>query len=118
MKTVIAKRSIVIDGHKTSISLEDAFWQALQGIAQARRSSVSRVISEIDRVRVENSNLSSAIRVFVLEYYLSRAEALSPAVEPQRSLLEQIRRGASAGTGKEDLDAAMAQRPRTGPSIT
>lgn len=66
MKSQIVKRSIVIDGHKTSISLEDAFWSGLKEIAQAHQATLSNVVGEIDRAR-EQGNLSSAIRLFVLE---------------------------------------------------
>ena len=61
----IAKRSVVIAGHRTSVSVEDAFWQALRGIAAARRTSLNALVTDIDRERT--GNLSSAIRVFVLE---------------------------------------------------
>ncbi|MCW5693100.1 MAG: ribbon-helix-helix domain-containing protein [Pseudolabrys sp.] len=64
----IKKRSIVIDGHKTSVSIEDEFWDGLKEIAEVRKMSVGGVISEIDRVRLVG-NLSSAIRVFVLLYF-------------------------------------------------
>ena len=65
----IRKRSVVIAGHASSVSLEEAFWRALKKIAQARRQSVNALISEIDRERPNDlsGNLSSAIRVFVLE---------------------------------------------------
>ncbi|MND02730.1 hypothetical protein D3C83_222150 [compost metagenome] len=63
--TRIRKRSVSIAGHDTSVSLEDAFWTALAVIAKTRRISVTRLIGEIDRTRV--GNLSSAIRVYVLE---------------------------------------------------
>lgn len=66
MKSQIVKRSIVIDGHKTSISLEDAFWSGLKEIAQAHQATLSNVVGEIDRAR-EQGILSSAIRLFVLE---------------------------------------------------
>ena len=66
MKSQIVKRSIVIAGHKTSISLEDAFWSGLKEIAQAHQATLSNVVGEIDRAR-EQGNLSSAIRLFVLE---------------------------------------------------
>ena len=59
------KRSIVIAGHRTSVTLEDAFWQGLKSIAAARRLSVNALVTAIDRDR--RGNLSSAIRVFVLE---------------------------------------------------
>ncbi|HEX3423145.1 MAG TPA: ribbon-helix-helix domain-containing protein [Sphingomicrobium sp.] len=65
------KRSIVIAGHKTSVSIEDAFWTALKEIAQARQQSVAELIGSIDGAR-RGANLSSAIRVFVLDYYRGR----------------------------------------------
>lgn len=66
MKSQVLKRSIVIDGHKTSISLEDAFWAGLREIAQAQQATLSKLVGEIDRAR-QQGNLSSAIRLFVLE---------------------------------------------------
>ncbi len=69
MKSAIVKRSIVLSGHKTSISLEDAFWDALKDIADARKVSVSSLVHEIDATRGEN-NLSSAVRQFVLGRYV------------------------------------------------
>lgn len=64
----IIKRSVVLDGHKTSISLEEEFWSGLKKIAQARGVSPSAVIANIDAGR-HQGGLSSAIRVFVLEHY-------------------------------------------------
>ena len=66
MKSPIVKRSIVIGGHKTSVSLEDAFWSGLKEIAHGQRVTLSNMVAEIDRVR-QQSNLSSAIRLFVLD---------------------------------------------------
>ena len=71
MTSPVIKRSIVIAGHKTSVSIEDAFWTALKEIAQARRQSVAELIGAIDCAR-RGSNLSSAIRLFVLDYYRRR----------------------------------------------
>ena len=62
----IAKRSLVIAGHRTSISLEEAFWRALSGQASARGQSIAGLVAQIDAARV-GANLSSAIRVFLLE---------------------------------------------------
>ena len=59
------KRSIRIAGHRTSLSLEPQFWEALTGAAKARRLSVAKLIQSIDEAR-QNSNLSSAVRIFVL----------------------------------------------------
>jgi len=66
-KSAVVKRSVVIGGHKTSVSLEDAFWGRLKIIAASQSGTLSKLVSEIDERR-ENSNLSSAIRVFVLEH--------------------------------------------------
>ncbi|MFZ2077324.1 MAG: ribbon-helix-helix domain-containing protein [Xanthobacteraceae bacterium] len=71
MTSPVIKRSIVIAGHKTSVSIEDAFWTALKEIAQARQQSVAELIGSIDGAR-RGANLSSAIRVFVLDYYRGR----------------------------------------------
>jgi predicted DNA-binding ribbon-helix-helix protein len=71
MKSPVIKRSILIAGHRTSVSLEDAFWKALKEIAQARRVSVAALIASIDGAH-HAGNLSSAIRVFVLDYYRGR----------------------------------------------
>ncbi|MEQ8603319.1 MAG: ribbon-helix-helix domain-containing protein [Marivibrio sp.] len=60
----IKKRSVVIAGHRTSISLENAFWDALRDLATARDLSVNQLVTEIDRGR--RGNLSSAIRTYVL----------------------------------------------------
>jgi predicted DNA-binding ribbon-helix-helix protein len=66
MKSSVVKRSVVIDGHKTSVSLEDAFWISLKEIARAQHATLSNMVTEIDRTR-EQANLSSAIRLFVLD---------------------------------------------------
>ena len=64
--TKIAKHSLVIAGHRTSISLEDAFWEGLKGVAARDQRSLASLVAQIDATRGE-ANLSSAIRVFVLE---------------------------------------------------
>ena len=66
MKSQIIKRSVVIDGHKTSISLEDAFWSSLKAIPQARGATVEQTVTTIDEIR-KQGNLSSAVRLFVLD---------------------------------------------------
>ena len=63
----VIKRSIVLTGHKTSVSLEDGFWVALKEIAQRQRMPVSALVARIDGTRA--GNLSSAIRIFVLNDY-------------------------------------------------
>jgi predicted DNA-binding ribbon-helix-helix protein len=72
MSSTVVKRSIVIAGHRTSISLEDSFWRALKTIAKARGETLSDLVAAIDDKRQDGKiggNLSSAIRVFVLDHY-------------------------------------------------
>jgi predicted DNA-binding ribbon-helix-helix protein len=71
MKSPVIKRSIVIAGHKTSVSLEDAFWKGLKEIAVSRDTTLSDLVAEIDTGRA-HGNLSSAIRLFVLDHYRAR----------------------------------------------
>lgn len=68
----VVKRSVVVGGHKTSVSLEDAFWTSLKDIAMRRGMSLSTQIASIDTNR-RTSNLSSAIRLFVLDHFRTRA---------------------------------------------
>jgi predicted DNA-binding ribbon-helix-helix protein len=63
----IRKRSITVAGHKTSLSLEEAFWSALKQAARARGLSVKALVEEIDRSR--RGNLSSAVRVYLLQRF-------------------------------------------------
>ena len=72
MKSTVVKRSIVLAGHKTSVSLEDAFWEGLKDIAKTRRVTLRDLVGSIDFDR-EHGNLSSAIRLFVLSHYQKRA---------------------------------------------
>ena len=71
MKTAVIKRSIVIDGHKTSVSLENEFWDGLREIADRENITLSTVVGQIDRDRT-SCNLSSAIRVFVFNRLRTR----------------------------------------------
>ena len=64
----VAKRSLSIAGHRTSVSLEDAFWTALADIARSRGLSLAALVAEIDRGRGD-ANLSSALRVFALRFF-------------------------------------------------
>jgi predicted DNA-binding ribbon-helix-helix protein len=77
MKSPVVKRSIVIAGHKTSVSLEDAFWKGLKEIASARNMILSDLVASIDGGR-RQGNLSSAIRLFVLDHYRSQAAGNGP----------------------------------------
>ena len=71
VKSLVSKRSIVIAGHKTSVSLEDEFWSSLKEIAGQRGMTLTELVGSIDRDR-EHANLSSAIRLFVLGVYRDR----------------------------------------------
>lgn len=84
MKSPVVKRSIVIAGHKTSVSLEDAFWAGLKDIAASRGMTLSELVGSIDTGR-QHGNLSSAIRLFVLDHY-RRAEQDIPSgrMRPER----------------------------------
>jgi predicted DNA-binding ribbon-helix-helix protein len=68
MKSPVVKRSVVVAGHKTSVSLEDAFWEGLKEIAGKRQKNLSELVAEIDSQR-QHGNLSSTIRLFVLDCY-------------------------------------------------
>ena len=78
MKSLVAKRSVVIDGHKTSVSLEDAFWRDLKNIAHTQQASLGDLVARIDGTR-EQGNLSSAIRLFVLEHFRTKSNFTQPA---------------------------------------
>jgi len=68
VKSSVLKRSIVVAGHKTSVSLEDEFWKSLKEIAAERDMTLAQLVATIDGNR-EHANLSSAIRLFVLGVY-------------------------------------------------
>ena len=76
MKSPVIKRSIVIAGHKTSVSLEDAFWKGLKEIAGGRDITLSDLVATIDTER-QHGNLSSAIRLFVLDHYRAQMSAMT-----------------------------------------
>ena len=78
MKSSVVKRSIVISGHKTSVSLEDAFWTDLKKIAHAQQVTLSELVTKIDGTREQN-NLSSAIRLFVLHHFRSEDKRMDVA---------------------------------------
>jgi predicted DNA-binding ribbon-helix-helix protein len=73
----IAKHSLVIAGHRTSISLEEPFWNELKKLAAERALPLAALVAEIDGTR-GSANLSSAIRVAILEWMRARAEAVEP----------------------------------------
>jgi predicted DNA-binding ribbon-helix-helix protein len=81
MKSPVVKRSIVIAGHKTSVSLEDAFWKSLKDIAGDRAMTLSDLVATIDTER-QHGNLSSAIRLFVLDHYRAQIGGHPDGQEP------------------------------------
>ena len=86
MKSPVIKRSIVIAGHKTSVSLEDAFWKGLKEIAGGRDMTLSELVATIDTQR-RHGNLSSAIRLFVLDHYRNQLDADKTTRDPSRAIL-------------------------------
>jgi predicted DNA-binding ribbon-helix-helix protein len=68
MESGVIKRSVVIGKHKTSLSLEDGFWNGLKQIAYERRMTISDLVAAIDSERL-HGNLSSTVRLFVLNFY-------------------------------------------------
>jgi predicted DNA-binding ribbon-helix-helix protein len=81
-KSAVTKRSVVIGGHKTSVSLEEPFWSEMRAIADAEQITVSNLLRRIDRAR-SNANLSSAIRVYVLEHVRDKVRRLRRELEPE-----------------------------------
>ncbi len=73
-----AKRSLTIAGHKTSLTLELAFWEALKDVAHERAQSIAALVAEIDARRAPGvEGLSSSVRVFLLGHYRARAKRLA-----------------------------------------
>jgi predicted DNA-binding ribbon-helix-helix protein len=86
MKSPVIKRSIVIAGHKTSVSLEDAFWKGLKDIAIGRHMTLSDLVATIDSGR-PHGNLSSTIRLFVLSHYQARINDVAETDQPPRDIM-------------------------------
>jgi predicted DNA-binding ribbon-helix-helix protein len=97
MKSLVMKRSVVLAGHKTSVSLEDAFWESLKDIAKSRGMTLPDLISRIDIDR-EHGNLSSALRLFVLNHY----------TRPMSSRLNGTMSNADIATLIETVQSAVA----------
>ena len=81
MKSLVVKHSVNLDGHRTSISLEEVFWTALKDIAHERCETLKNLITSIDANR-QSANLSSALRIFVLRHYMDQSAR-------QREMFEQ-----------------------------
>ncbi|NKD85304.1 ribbon-helix-helix domain-containing protein [Haematospirillum jordaniae] len=85
--STVIKRSVRIAGHPTSVSLEDVFWDALRSIAATRGLSINAMVSEIDSARSHTAggNLSSAVRVYILEWFRCRAVVPPPSPDAPAS---------------------------------
>jgi predicted DNA-binding ribbon-helix-helix protein len=86
MNSPVIKRSIVIAGHKTSVSLEDAFWKGLKDIAVSRHMTLSDLVATIDTGR-PHGNLSSAIRLFVLSHYQGKSNGHADTEQPVHEMV-------------------------------
>jgi predicted DNA-binding ribbon-helix-helix protein len=84
LKSSVAKRSLVVGGHRTSVSLEDVFWNELRAIAKERDVHLSKLVATIDATR-EHANLSSAIRLFVFEHRTRSANCAQQRANAPRS---------------------------------
>src|SRR5436190_22432884 len=86
---MIRKRSVTVAGHKTSISLEGAFWQGLRDIAEDHHTSLPRLIARIDGDRQQSANLSSAIRMFVVRHFRDQVHQQGRSVTDVSSKKEE-----------------------------
>jgi predicted DNA-binding ribbon-helix-helix protein len=115
MKSPVVKRSIVINGHKTSVSLEETFWSSVKEIAAAGDKTLSELTSEIDSRR-QQGDLSSAIRLFVLDHFfdcLPMSQNYSPSGPPRITPGQPSVVQASPGwQPRHILDFARYWRPR------
>jgi predicted DNA-binding ribbon-helix-helix protein len=85
MQTAVIKRSIFVNGRKTSVSLENEFWNGLHEIAKSRKTSAAKLVGEIDHQRI-TVNLSSAIRIYVYNYFRSIEREYAEANPAQHHL--------------------------------
>ncbi|HYA28050.1 MAG TPA: ribbon-helix-helix domain-containing protein [Acidobacteriota bacterium] len=81
MKSAVVKRSVLLGNHKTSVSLEQPFWDGMKEISRERGKTLSELVGEIDSNR-QQGNLSSTIRLFVLDYFRTAAESRGSAPKP------------------------------------
>jgi predicted DNA-binding ribbon-helix-helix protein len=84
MKSPVVKRSIVVGGHKTSVSLEEAFWNGMKEISKERGITLSELVAGIDTNR-QQGNLSSGIRLFVLDHFKNRSAGSTGGTLPHSS---------------------------------
>jgi predicted DNA-binding ribbon-helix-helix protein len=108
MISPVVKRSIVIAGHKTSVSLENEFWQGLKQIAAGRNVTLSELVATIDANR-KHGNLSSAVRLFVLNHYQAQS-----SIQPHE-VADDIAAGDEVGVPRRKKAAGFVhRRPRSG----
>jgi predicted DNA-binding ribbon-helix-helix protein len=98
MKSSVIKRSVVVDGRKTSISIEESFWIGLKELAHAKQMTLSGILASIKADRAQGSNLSSAIRVFILSQFQAMVRAAT-RIGDAPSLTQHA--GDPAGVGSE-----------------
>jgi predicted DNA-binding ribbon-helix-helix protein len=103
MKSPVVKRSIVVAGHKTSVSLEEAFWSGMKEISVLRDMTLSQLVGVIDTNR-QQGNLSSAIRLFVLDYFRSAEQAEVNRVKFGRTKAERTLDQQRANSAKDLQD--------------
>jgi predicted DNA-binding ribbon-helix-helix protein len=84
MRSSVVKHSVMIDGHRTSVSLEDAFWNDLKQIARTQRLTLSELVAKIDTGRTHD-NLSSALRIFVLQHFHPEPSDMKASLETPAS---------------------------------
>ena len=89
MKSPVVKRSVVVAGHKTSVSLEDEFWRGLKEIAGGRHVTLSDLVATINSER-RHGNLSSAIRLFVLDFYRRQLVDLNKGAEQPQTTIPRV----------------------------
>lgn len=75
MNTRPVKRSLTLRGHRTSVSLEDAFWNAFKDIAEEKNQPINALAADIDAERELETGLATAIRLFVLDHYKRKSES-------------------------------------------
>jgi predicted DNA-binding ribbon-helix-helix protein len=104
MQSTVIKRSIVVSGHKTSVSLEDAFWEALKKIAAARDMTLTELVAIIDAGRA-HANLSSAIRLYILDFY---REQLATQAGHRNGAIDPVR-GDQSASSPDDESGSLAR---------
>jgi predicted DNA-binding ribbon-helix-helix protein len=106
MNSLVVKRLINVYHHKTSVSLEDAFWAALREIAQGRGETFSQLVGSIDANR-QTANLSSAIRMYVLWYYVDKYARQQAMFERLSKPVDQ-----ASETKRQGLKASLPRAPQ------